>query len=114
MWFEVKSAEVGLLTRNFVVRGSPNGTYGGHFIVYQTNATQILFGMEFRNMGQLGNLGRYKHLPLIVQMTGAKVGLNLSLLDNTTTNPAEHAFLSDVVLRGTNSTLFLECKQQFT
>lgn len=56
-------AEVALLTRNIVIRGSveqgPHKLEGGHFIVFMTATPQQIEGVEFVNMGQQGTLGRY-------------------------------------------------------
>eukprot|EP00884_Botryococcus_braunii_P000264 jgi/Botrbrau1/10238/Bobra.0362s0027.1 len=56
-----QAAEVGLLTRNIIVTGKPgeNPLIGGQMIVNMTQTPQFIFGVEFVNMGQQGNLGRY-------------------------------------------------------
>ncbi|PRP73194.1 hypothetical protein PROFUN_03508 [Planoprotostelium fungivorum] len=54
-------AEVGLLTRNIVVRGdntSESELYGGHVLLRHGQILQIT-GVEFTRMGQQGILGRY-------------------------------------------------------
>ena len=57
-----QAAEVALLTRNILVTGSqepaPNQLLGGHTIVYNTQAPQTFFGVEFTYLGQQGTLGR--------------------------------------------------------
>jgi hypothetical protein len=53
-----QSAEVALLTRNIVIQGAPEGLIGGHFIVYSTETSQVIVGLELFNMGQQGRLGR--------------------------------------------------------
>lgn len=56
-------AEVALLSRNIMITGLVEGGdlryEGGHFIVHQTSAPQIIEGVEFFRLGQQGNLGRY-------------------------------------------------------
>jgi len=55
-------AEVGLLTRNIVVRGddlSPEQEYGGHIILWREGCIGRISDAEFYNMGQLGQMGRY-------------------------------------------------------
>lgn len=53
------AAEVALLSRNIVME-SPPGSGGGHFWVMQTpHVNQEIRGVEFRNFGQAGLLGRY-------------------------------------------------------
>jgi len=57
------AVEVALLSRNIVFEGAeddPNGLHGAHLIVFHTpEIVQRLEGVEFRNFGQQGNLGRY-------------------------------------------------------
>lgn len=64
------AAEVALLSRPITIRGSDEGNAegkGGHFIVAHTALSQTIIGIEFTNMGQLGQLGRY---PLHFHMCG--------------------------------------------
>lgn len=53
---------MGLLTRNVLITGSrdpaPLQLVGGHVIVYNTQAPQTFFGVEFSYLGQQGTLGR--------------------------------------------------------
>ena len=54
-------AEVGLLSRNIVVRGdaqSPAAGFGGHVMV-MSGASAKISGAQFLNMGQKGRIGRY-------------------------------------------------------
>lgn len=54
-------SEVGLLSHNLVIRGPDNAEstqYGGHLMGFY-QAKQRITGVELRNMGQLGVLGRY-------------------------------------------------------
>jgi hypothetical protein len=56
------AVEVALLSRNIVFRGGPDdvANHGGHFMVMNTPAVvQTIEGVEFRNFGQQGELGRY-------------------------------------------------------
>lgn len=57
------ATEVALLARNIVFEGDQddfNSRHGGHLIIMNTpNVVQKLEGVEFRNFGQQGNLGRY-------------------------------------------------------
>ncbi|PRP86517.1 hypothetical protein PROFUN_05299 [Planoprotostelium fungivorum] len=68
-----ETAEVGLLTRNIVIRGdaaSDATFYGGHFLTRSAN-TQIS-GVELTRMGQLTVLGRYPiHFHVIRNAAGA-------------------------------------------
>ncbi len=52
-------AEVGLLTRNIVIKGaSATDTFGGHVMVMDTSQA-VVDSVEFVNMGQAGKMGRY-------------------------------------------------------
>lgn len=57
------ATEVALLARNIVFEGAAddsNSRHGGHMIIMNTpGVVQKLEGVEFRNFGQQGNLGRY-------------------------------------------------------
>jgi G8 domain len=56
------ATEVALLSRNVLIQGGidSNPWHGGHFVVDRTpNEIQWIEGVEFRNMGQQGKLGRY-------------------------------------------------------
>ncbi len=52
--------EVGLLTRNVVVRGDDGSTggFGGHMMIMAGSSARVL-GVQFQRMGQKGKLGRY-------------------------------------------------------
>jgi len=55
-------AEVGLLTRNILVKGdelSQEQEFGGHIILYHEGVIGRISDAEFYNMGQLGQMGRY-------------------------------------------------------
>eukprot|EP00271_Cylindrocystis_brebissonii_P022455 TRINITY_DN8652_c0_g1_i1.p1 TRINITY_DN8652_c0_g1~~TRINITY_DN8652_c0_g1_i1.p1 ORF type:complete len:1139 (-),score=148.93 TRINITY_DN8652_c0_g1_i1:828-4244(-) len=66
-----ESAEVALLSRNIVIKGTEesgaNSLQGGHFIIYQTPVAQYVEGVEFTGMGQQGIMGRY---PLHLYLCG--------------------------------------------
>jgi hypothetical protein len=54
-------AEVGLLTRNIVIRGAVSGasdSFGGH-VMFMRDAKAQIDGVEFTQLGQLGREGRY-------------------------------------------------------
>lgn len=57
------AVEVALLSRNILFEGAaddPNELHGAHLIVFHTpDISQTLEGVEFRNFGQQGTLGRY-------------------------------------------------------
>ena len=56
------AVEVALLSRNILFEGGPdtNSRHGGIFMVFHTPAVaQKIDGVEFRNFGQQGTLGRY-------------------------------------------------------
>ena len=56
------AVEVALLSRNIVFMGAgddQNSRHGGHLIVFKTETPQEIRGVEFRNFGQQGLLGRY-------------------------------------------------------
>lgn len=62
-------AEVGLLTRNIVIQGAPDGyarQLGGHIMIMAGSIGRIE-GTELRHMGQMGRLGRY---PIHWHLTG--------------------------------------------
>ena len=70
-------AEVGLLTRNIVIRGdaqSRTSSFGGHVMVMNGSSAKMS-GVEFLNMGQKGRIGRY---PMHWHLTGAAPGQYLS------------------------------------
>ncbi len=52
--------EVGLLTRNVVVRGDDGSTngFGGHMMIMAGSSARVI-GVQFQRMGQKGKLGRY-------------------------------------------------------
>jgi len=71
-------AEVMLLSRRIVVEGAADDAaaplIGGHFIVVHTPGAQKVRGVEFRGMGQQGNLGRYPvHFHMSMDASGSDV-----------------------------------------
>jgi len=76
------AVEVALLSRNIVVEGAKddpnNPRHGGHFMIMQTpDIIQRIEGIEFRNMGQQGLLGRYPiHFHLCDSVEGSIVSKN--------------------------------------
>ena len=56
------AVEVALLSRNIVFQGGvdDNPMHGGHFAIFQTpSVVQSIVGVDIRNFGQQGSLGRY-------------------------------------------------------
>lgn len=55
------AVEVALLSRNILFEGAKDDTadHGAHLIVMQTKGPQHIEGVELRNFGQQGLLGRY-------------------------------------------------------
>jgi len=58
------AVEVCLLSRNVLIIGADddvaNEKHGGHFIILQSpGVVQVVEGVEFRRMGQQGNMGKY-------------------------------------------------------
>jgi hypothetical protein len=59
---DIYAVEVALLSRNIVFEGGhdSNSAHGGHFIVTNTpNVPQVFQGVDVKNFGQQGTLGRY-------------------------------------------------------
>ena len=83
-------AEVGLLSRNIVIRGdaqSPSAGFGGHVMV-MSGASARISGVQFLNMGQKGRIGRY---PMHWHLTGDAAG---QYLDNSSIVHSYNRFLS--------------------
>lgn len=56
------AVEVALLSRNILFEGGPDTTtfHGGHFMIFHTpTIVQVIEGVEIKNFGQQGLLGRY-------------------------------------------------------
>jgi G8 domain len=74
------AVEVALLSRNIVFEGGSDSTvnHGGHFmIMYTPNVLQTIEGVELRNFGQQGNLGRYPiHFHFCNDVAGSVVSKN--------------------------------------
>ena len=83
-------AEVGLLTRNIVIRGdalSPAAGFGGHVMIMKGGQAHIS-GVQFLNMGQKGRIGRY---PMHWHLVGAAPG---QYLENSSIVHSYNRFLS--------------------
>ncbi|CAI5510161.1 unnamed protein product [Closterium sp. Naga37s-1] len=70
--------EVVLLNRTVTIRGedeaAPYNWEGGHFMVFFTQTAQMIEGVEFAQMGQQGQLGRYNiHFHLCGNQAGRSV-----------------------------------------
>jgi hypothetical protein len=74
------AVEVAILSRNIVFEGGPdpNTLHGGQFLVFHTpNVAQTLEGVEIKNFGQQGYLGRYPiHFHFCGKVDGAVVAKN--------------------------------------
>ena len=74
------AVEVALLSRNIVFEGGTDSvvSHGGHFMVMNTpTVLQTIEGVELRNFGQQGNLGRYPiHFHFCGDVTGSIVSKN--------------------------------------
>ena len=74
------AVEVALLSRNIVFEGGADTTvsHGGHFMVMNTpNVLQSIEGVDLRNFGQQGNLGRYPiHFHFCGDVAGSVVAKN--------------------------------------
>jgi G8 domain len=74
------AVEVALLSRNIVFEGGSDSTvsHGGHFMIMHTpKVIQIIEGVDLRNFGQQGNLGRYPiHFHFCNDVTGSIVSKN--------------------------------------
>jgi hypothetical protein len=91
-------AEVGLLSRNIVIRGqNAAGSYFGGHVMFMTDAVARLSGVEFAGLGQLGRAGRY---PVHFHLLGE--GGSKSYLKNST---IRHTLQRAVVLHQSNNIL---------
>eukprot|EP00978_Attheya_sp_CCMP212_P049705 scaffold698486_cov75-Attheya_sp.AAC.1 len=75
------AVEVALLSRNILVQGAhddPNEDHGGHCIFFHTpHIVQTMQGVEFRNSGQQGTLGRYPiHFHMSDNVEGSVISKN--------------------------------------
>jgi len=92
----LERAEVGLLSRNILIRGdeaSIEDGFGGHVMVHQGSVAHIT-GVEFFRMGQEGILGRY---PVHFHELG---GSNTSYLKESSIH---HSFNRCVTIHGSHS-----------
>lgn len=93
------AVEVALLSRNIVFEGGPDLTprHGGHFSVFNTpGVLQLVSGLEVRNFGQQGTLGRY---PIHFHLNG---DLNGSVISKNTVRESNQRA---IVVHGTNRLL---------
>jgi hypothetical protein len=89
------AVEVGLLSRNVLFTSSvANGSLiGGHFWIFNTpNVPQKIFGVEIKNFGQQGTLGRY---PIHVHYSGDSSSTIISR------NSIHKSFQRCIVIHGT-------------
>ena len=74
------AVEVALLSRNIVFEGGSDSTvsHGGHFMIMHTpSVIQTIEGVDLRNFGQQGNLGRYPiHFHFCGDVAGSVVAKN--------------------------------------
>ena len=72
------AVEVALLSRNIVFDSEVEDRIGGHFWIFKTpGVQQTIEGIEIRNFGQQGNLGRYPiHFHYCGDVSGAVVARN--------------------------------------
>jgi hypothetical protein len=111
------AVEVALLSRNIVFEGDTDDAdslMGAHFMVMHTpNVAQLLEGVEFRNFGQQGVLGKYPiHFHLCGDVEGAIVSKNsirqskqrcvvvhgthnLTMTENVAYDTAGHCFMTE-------------------
>eukprot|EP00898_Chlorokybus_atmophyticus_P000171 jgi/Chlat1/1154/Chrsp112S01614 len=92
-----EDTQVGLLTRNIVIRGvEESGDYaleGGHLVVAYTSTPQYIEGVELISMGQQGNIGRY---PMHMHQCGYHPDTYIR------GNAVHHSFQRGVVIHGTH------------
>jgi cell migration-inducing and hyaluronan-binding protein len=89
-------AEVGLLTRNIVLRGDALSTtagFGGH-LMFMAGSSAKISGVQFLNMGQKGKIGRY---PMHWHMVGPAPGQYL------TNSSIVHSYNRFVSVHGTHN-----------
>ena len=83
------AVEVALLSRNIVFQGGDdnNPIHGGHFMVaYTPNVVQSVVGVDVRNFGQQGSLGRYvcdEVVQAITKRTSFHLFLHFLFANNT-------------------------------
>ncbi|KAL9656304.1 hypothetical protein ABK040_007917 [Willaertia magna] len=97
------TAEVGLLTRNIVLRGDPSSDqseFGGHVFIRLVEKGQMQ-GVEFTKLGQRGVMGRYSVHFHIMGEKAFKVSDQIFLKDCS----IHHAFQRCVTLHDSNGIL---------
>jgi hypothetical protein len=74
------AVEVALLSRNILIEGGtdPTARHGGHMMIMNTpSVVQSIIGLELRNFGQQGALGRYPiHFHFCNDVSGSVVAQN--------------------------------------
>lgn len=96
-WTADLRAEVGLLTHNITVQGTPDANgFGGHIMMH-SNASAYVDGVELFHMGQKAKLGRY---PFHWHMLG-DVGQGQYFKNSAVRNSFNRA----ITIHGTESTL---------
>ena len=96
------AVEVALLSRNIVFEGGPDSDYtrGGQLVVFHTPfVAQILEGVEIKNFGQQGYLGRY---PIHFHFSGDVTGTSV------TKNTIRQSNQRCIVVHGTDNMLIQE------
>ena len=96
------AVEVALLSRNVVFEGGPdsNPLHGGHFwFIHTPLVSQVIEGLEVKNFGQQGTLGRY---PIHFHFCGDNTGSIVS--KNTVRDSNQRA----IVIHGTDNVLVEE------
>eukprot|EP01119_Soliformovum_irregulare_P016308 TRINITY_DN469_c2_g2_i1.p1 TRINITY_DN469_c2_g2~~TRINITY_DN469_c2_g2_i1.p1 ORF type:complete len:1290 (+),score=305.32 TRINITY_DN469_c2_g2_i1:17-3886(+) len=87
-----EKAEVGVLTRNIVIQGSPADDatgFGGHFMIRHVNLA-VIQGVEITRMGQRGTLARY---PLHFHAAKDVYGLGYSVKQNSVHHSYQRCFV---------------------
>ncbi|MFK7962046.1 MAG: G8 domain-containing protein [Phycisphaerales bacterium] len=97
-------AEVGLLTRNILVRGdaaSEESEFGGHFMVLPGGTARVS-GVMLHRMGQMGHAGRYPfHLHMVDRMPWGEVTGSDSWIHDSS---IMRSFNRGVVVHGSHET----------
>ena len=118
------AVEVALLSRNIVFEGGEDRTilHGGHFWIYFTpHVVQTVTGVDIRNFGQQGDLGRYPiHFHVCGDVSGSSVTKNcirksnqrcvvvhatdnLLVQDNVAFSNAGHCFMLEIGIERGNT-----------
>ena len=111
------AVEVALLSRSIVVESGDDGSdieQGGHFVVMHTpQVVQTVTGVEFRNLGQQGCLGRYSvHFHFLQNSTGSVISKNAirgSHQRCIVVHGTDNLIVADNVAFDTKGTIFSPC-----